>query len=123
MTIQACKYRFRISCFARVWGSSGHMVCLGAAITCSPTGTTIVHVRLGPLAPLATIEQPTTGLWSQPTPLLEKERNLRRLALITHFTCPFDQHRPGAWPAFTADDHPINASQINFAYWPKKRLD
>jgi hypothetical protein len=70
-----------------------------------------------------TVEQPTTGLRPQPTPLFEKERDLRGFALISHFARPLDQHRPCSRPAFTADDHPMNAFQINFAYRPEKRLD
>src|SRR5438067_1038686 len=99
------------------------MVCLGAAIPFHLNCPTVICLCFGPFAPFATVERPATGFWPQPTPLLEKEGHLCSFTLIAHFTRPFDQHRPCARPAFTTDDHPMNAFQINFAYRPEKRLD
>jgi hypothetical protein len=98
------------------------MVCLGAAIACPPSGAvTLVHN--GPLAPFATIEQPTTGFRPQSAPLFEKERNLRGLALIAHFARPFSHVWPRTRPALTADNHPMNTFEIDLPYRPEQRLD
>src|SRR6267378_3322724 len=48
-------------------------------------------------------------------PLLEEERNTAPLALIAEGQDPFFLYRPGAGPALTTYNHPVDASQVQFA--------
>src|SRR5208283_3246863 len=56
-------------------------------------------------------------------PLLEEERDLGSLALIPKRQHQFLMHRPGAGPALTADDHPVDSFQVDLAEVFQKRLD
>ncbi len=56
-------------------------------------------------------------------PLLEEERDLGSLALIPKRQHPFLPHWPGAGPALTADDHPVDSFQVDLAEVFQKRLD
>src|ERR1700756_1972984 len=98
------------------------MVCFGAAIACPPSDA-VRRVHRGPLAPLATIEQPATGLRPQSTPLFKKEWDFRGLALIAHFTRPFNEHWPRTRPALPTDNHPMNTFEIDLSDRPEQRLD
>src|SRR5713226_2599098 len=50
-------------------------------------------------------------LLADSAPLFEEERNAILLALIAKRQDPFFLHRPGARPALTTYDHPVDASQ------------
>src|SRR5271166_1333033 len=56
-------------------------------------------------------------------PLLEEERDLASLALIPKRQHPFLLHRPGAGPALTADDHPVDSFQVDLAEVFQQTLD
>src|ERR1022692_1493432 len=52
---------------------------------------------------------------SPSAPLLEEKRHAIMLALVFNSFYPFRFHRPGLGAGFAADDHPVDAAQINFA--------
>ena len=56
-------------------------------------------------------------------PLLEEERNTAPLALIAEGQDPFFLHRPGAGPALATYNHPIDASQVQFAQVFQQRFN
>src|SRR5713226_6398989 len=56
-------------------------------------------------------------------PLFEEERNAAPLALIPKRQDPFFLYWPGAGPALTTHDHPVDASQVQFAHVLQQRLN
>src|SRR5579863_6008697 len=99
------------------------MVSLGAVISHPPNDLAASCLQLGPFAPFATIQQSTARLRPQPTPLFEKEWDLRGPALIAYLTRPFGQHWSRARSAFAPHYHPVDAIEIDIPYGSKQRLD
>src|SRR3954454_4163952 len=79
--------------------------------------------RLGKLTPLFAFEKPATRFWRPAAPLFEEECHLRPDALIADVDDPFRFHRAGMRAAFTADNYPVNAPQIQLAHGADQRLD
>ena len=46
------------------------------------------------------------------SPLLEEKGNIHQHALIANRLRPLGTHATGSRPAFTANDHPVDASQL-----------
>jgi hypothetical protein len=57
------------------------------------------------------------------TPLLEKERNASVFTLTQNVQNPLFFHRPGSRAAFSANDHPVNPSEIDLFEVFKKGFD
>jgi hypothetical protein len=51
-------------------------------------------------------------MFLDPTPLLEEERGVISATDAEYSPDPFDSHRTRARAAFSADDHPVDAFQI-----------
>src|SRR5271165_5960785 len=69
------------------------------------------------------VEQPTCFLFSYSAPLLKEKRNIVPPTLVANRYNPIPQHRPRTRSAFTADDHPINISQVDLAQVLEQRFD
>ena len=57
------------------------------------------------------------------TPLLEKELHILLFALPLHIAYPSFLHGPRARSRFTANNHPMDSSKVQFAYVFKQRLN
>jgi len=57
-----------------------------------------------------------------PAPLFEEERHVIPSTLIAHGLNPFALHRAVAIPRLTADDEPVDASQIEPDEWAQEWL-
>ena len=75
------------------------------------------------LAPLAPVEYTSSRFRSEPAPLLEEERHVGFLALVADVAYPFDVHGPRAWAAFAANDHPVDAVEVEFSDRADERFD
>src|SRR5262249_29058566 len=78
--------------------------------------------RSGHLVPRAAVEHAPGDVLSNPTPLLEEEPHITRDALIANRTNPCRVHRACAVTTFAADDHPVDALQVELLDRPEQWL-
>jgi len=71
----------------------------------------------------APVQFPSGLRFADAAPLFEKEGNFRPLALRADVPHPFDIHWPRARPALAADNHPVDAPQIDRAEMFQQRFD
>src|SRR4051812_11120809 len=65
----------------------------------------------------------TCCVLSHPAPLLEEERDVIGLtARCFDFIDPLFQHRSSPWTAFTADNNPLDTTEIGADYGAEQRL-
>src|SRR3979411_2679843 len=57
------------------------------------------------------------------TPLLEKELGPSFTACGLDLCNPFFTHGPGSWTTLSADDHPMNISEVGSCYRSKQRFE
>ena len=90
---------------------SADLLFLGAAHVRAP----LAQRRHGKFIPEATCEFATVRLRGAPSPLLEEEGDLGSCALVTNRFSPTWVHGPSPGTRFTADNHPVDASQVEYA--------
>src|ERR1035437_89301 len=77
----------------------------------------------GKLVPLPAFKQSAPCLRRAAAPLFEEEGYVHFQALITDTDRPPRIHCPRSGTAFPADDHPIDAFEVQFTYRPDERLN
>src|SRR5712671_354049 len=68
------------------------------------------------LTPFPPAKKTPTGFWPDATPLLEKECDVSRAALIADFDGPFLGHGSRSRTAFAPDDGPVDSGEIELAH-------
>ncbi len=68
--------------------------------------------RLRKIVPLPPVQLAPARLRPQPSPLLEEERDAGSLALVADRSHPCALHGPRLRPALAADNHPIDAGEV-----------
>ena len=71
----------------------------------------------------ATAQHASRSLFVDAAPLLKKERHTGRVTLTMYLGHPLFQHRSSTRPGLAADDHPIDAMQIETSERPDERLN
>ena len=74
------------------------------------------------IIPFFAFEKAASGFWIRASPLFEKESNTFFLTPVAQAGCPRKFHRPSARTAFSYDNRPCNAREINSANRSKQRL-
>lgn len=72
--------------------------------------------------PRSAIEEATVCFGGATTPLLKEEGHVSREALVSDFYSPRRIHRSSTRPGFTANDHPVNAFEIQVREGTKQWL-
>ena len=58
-----------------------------------------------------------------PAPLLEEEGDTMLKTVVANLSHPVRLHWPCARPGFTADNYPVDSSQLYLRQWPEQRFD
>ena len=95
----------------------------GAAIAVTGLVVVIVGCGIWFLLGQKHEKKPPAGLWPDPAPLFEKERDLSGPALIADFNHPFFGDRPRAGTALSADNGPVDPRQVDFAHGAQQRFE
>ena len=71
----------------------------------------------------AAVERPAGLVLACAAPLLEEEGHPLRATLATDVDDPVSKHRPRAGAALAADDHPVDAAEVEWSQVFQQRLD